>query len=180
MDPTAVTAPPARRNNSWSLRQIVRDVSGQSLEAFQDPSLTPHPYVTYVTTGRVPEDRHALPREDEYDPPVAPRPRAPLPPVRAETPAPPRVTAPPPAPPRPEPLLDTRAPEHVEFPLEVEDLSREAPHASSYRRPERIYLHQLLLHLDRLDENALRHLQSEVNEELEHRSETRHHGSERS
>jgi hypothetical protein len=185
MDPTAVTAPPARRNNSWSLRRIVRDVSGQPLEAFQDPALPPHPYVTYVTTGRLPDEPTPEPRDELFDPPVVARPLR-LPPSvpRAEPPSPPRARPPPPpapAPPlaSPPPALDTQAPEHVEFPLETPGPA-DAPPAATYRRPERIYLHQLLLHLDRLDENALRHLQSEVTEELEHRSAVRRPAPDRS
>jgi hypothetical protein len=38
------------------------------------------------------------------------------------------------------------------------------------RRPERIYLHYLLLHIDRLNDSALRYLKHAVDEELEHRA----------
>jgi len=37
------------------------------------------------------------------------------------------------------------------------------------RRPERIYLHYLLLHIDRLSDSALKYLQRAVEEEVQHR-----------
>ncbi|MGI0151814.1 MAG: hypothetical protein ACREC5_07755, partial [Thermoplasmata archaeon] len=36
---------PARRD-TWSLRTLVRDVSGRSLEEFQEPGRAPHPYLS--------------------------------------------------------------------------------------------------------------------------------------
>ncbi len=96
MDSTTGTVPPVRRNNSWSLRRIVHDVSGQPLEAFQDPSATPHPYVTYVTTGRLPQEPASNREEDRLEEPEPPRPRTVSPPRRAAPPTP-----------QSEPALDT-------------------------------------------------------------------------
>jgi len=38
------------------------------------------------------------------------------------------------------------------------------------RRPERLYLHYLLLHMDRLSDSALRYLRTAVEEEVAHRT----------
>ena len=38
------------------------------------------------------------------------------------------------------------------------------------RRPERIYLHYLLLHMDRLSDTALRYLRTALDEEMDHRA----------
>ncbi|MFI5413970.1 MAG: hypothetical protein ACHQ0I_05250, partial [Candidatus Lutacidiplasmatales archaeon] len=37
------------------------------------------------------------------------------------------------------------------------------------RRPERLYLHYLLLHMDRLSNSALRYLRTTLDEEMDHR-----------
>jgi hypothetical protein len=163
MEPDAVPMPPPRRGNSWSLRRIVHEVAGQPLEAFQDPAREPHPYVAYVTTHRAPPDGSLRPLEPP-DPELAPE--RPIPRTERRPSPPPEM--------EPAPVLDTEPPEHVEFPIEAEALTAAPPVPS--RRPERMYLHQLLLRLDQLDDHALRHLQSEVDEELAHRAETRRRG----
>ncbi len=162
-DPEA-PANPARRD-SWSLRAIVQEVSGHSLEEYQDPARTPHPYL------RVKPPHGA-------DGPVGV-------PSRASDAHPAEV------PERPDPIgrfypplvgaigRRTHGPaeEHHEETLRQlageEGPSSPGGPSSPSRRPERVYLHYLLLHLDRLSDHALRYLARAVHEEREHRAQER-------
>ncbi|MCI4345402.1 MAG: hypothetical protein L3K07_01400 [Thermoplasmata archaeon] len=140
--------PPPRRD-SWSLRQIVEEVAGQPLEAFQDPSRAPHPYVHLKATHAAATKPRAEPEED----PVA---RV-YPPLVGEV---------------GRKLHGPEAEHHRET---LEALEEYGPRVTlrppgPSRRPERIYLHYLLLHLDRLSDRALEYLRAAVREELEHRA----------
>lgn len=144
-----VIGPGTPRRDSWSLRTLVEDVSGRSIEEFQEPGREPHPYlrVKPPPAGATPPDAAAPPTPaepaldpvDRYSPPLA-----------GET------------------GRRSHAPgAHHHAP----SLAREPPlRESPLRRPERVYLHYLLLHLDRLSDNALRYLDQAVDEELRHRA----------
>jgi len=150
---------PSGRRDSWSLRAIVRDVSGHSLEEYQDPGRAPHPYLAVKPP---PEGG-------------SPRPRRPLPPSAAasEPPADPVGRFFPPLTGRiGRQAHDAELHHHAETlrRLASEPGAGPAHPASPARRPERIYLHYLLLHLDRLSEHDLRYLQHAVQEELDERA----------
>jgi hypothetical protein len=142
--------PPPKRD-SWSLRTIVEEVAGQPLEAFQDPSRTPHPYV-HLKAGHAAAAKHHV--EAEVDPVAHVYP----------------------------PLVGAvgrqlHGPEGEHHRETLEALEEYGPRAPDQRppgpsrRPERIYLHYLLLHLDRLSDRALEYLRASVHEELVHRAE---------
>ncbi|MCI4363140.1 MAG: hypothetical protein L3K13_02410 [Thermoplasmata archaeon] len=140
--------PPPRRD-SWSLRTIVEEVAGQPLEAFQDPARAPHPYVHLKTTHAA----ASKPRDEPEFDPVAHV----YPPLVGEVGR----------------QLHGPADEHHRETLEaLEGLSPRNPERppGPSRRPERIYLHYLLLHLDRLSDRALEYLRASVREELAHRA----------
>ncbi|HEV2167268.1 MAG TPA: hypothetical protein VGS23_09905 [Thermoplasmata archaeon] len=149
-------APPGRRE-SWSLRSIVLDVSGHSLEEYQDPERTPHPYL------------RVKPPADRAHPPPAPAAHAG---VRTEPPDDPVARVYP-------PLTGSlgrsfHGPEHEHHAELLARGHEGAPSSrpdSPSRRPERVYLHYLLLHLDRLSDHALRYLHRAVEEEVAHRAE---------
>jgi hypothetical protein len=159
-DTGAVAVP--RRSDSWSFRKIVEDVSGKSIEEFQDPNRTPHPYLRVKPPAEPPRPRvtvRAPPSARNEN--AAPDPVARVfPPLIGETG---RALHPPehhhliaPLPPSPE---------------EVAATGRGAPSEDSPgRKPERVYLHYLLLHLDRLSDHALTYLKHAVDEERAHRS----------
>jgi hypothetical protein len=140
--------PPPHRRDSWSLRTIVEEVSGQPLEAFQDPARTPHPYV-HLKTHR-PAAR-AAPAEPEFDPVGRV-----YPPLVGEVGR--RLHGP-------------GAEHHNETLRALEEYGPrpEIRPPGPSRRPERIYLHYLLLHLDRLPDRALAYLRVAVEEEQAHR-----------
>lgn len=143
--------PPPHRRDSWSLRTIVEEVAGQPLEAFQDPARAPHPYV-HLKTHRP-------------APPVA-APSAEIDPVARVYP----------------PLvgevgrrLHGPGAEHHNPTLRA--LEEYGPRSDARppgpsQRPERVYLHYLLLHLDRLPDRALAYLRVAVEEEQAHRAAT--------
>ncbi len=148
--------PPGRRKDSWSLRHLVREVSGLTLEELQEPGREPHPYLKFRSGG-----------------PLAPTAT--------------RATAPPPPAPGIDPVLRVTPPLAGAVGRElhgpgtlhhVETLDRTAREAgglsvgrptSPLRRPERVYLHYLLLHLDRLSTASLEYLRLSVEEEIAHR-----------
>jgi hypothetical protein len=146
------------RRDSWSLRTIVLDVSGHTLEEFQDPDRTPHPYL-------------------QAKPPPGARPRAVASEDREAAGAPAADDAPDRIYP---PLVGAVArrlhgAEHMQHAPTLEGLAEidrggsPGRPGSPHRRPERVYLHYLLLHLDRLSDHALRYLRHAVEEELSHR-----------
>lgn len=149
--------PPIRRKDSWSLRHLVRDVTGLSLEELQEPGRAPHPYL------RVKPDGGGAPPQAEARPL---RPVAAIDPVLRVTP----------------PLVgpvgrELHGPTTLHHTETLDRASREAGGlsigrpTSPLRRPERVYLHYLLLHLDRLSTASLDYLRHSVEEELAHRRE---------
>ncbi len=142
---------PSRRRTSWSLRTIVEDVAGRPIEELQDPGRPVHPYLQ----GRL-ALRAAVPR-------AAPTPESeePYDPVGHFSP----------------PLVGATGREFhgSEYEHHRETLARHAsplgaPAPGPLRRPERIYLHYLLLHMDRLSDTALRYLRTALDEEMGHRA----------
>jgi len=141
---------PARRRTSWNLKSIVEDVAGRPIGELQDPDRPVHPY------------------------------------FRGKSPASEPVADPPPV--GYDPVLDVYPPligsagrtyfgsahEHHSETLDrhrpLTDRQGQPIHPPGpSHRPERIYLHYLLLHLDRLSLSALRYLRLAVEEELAHR-----------
>lgn len=146
---------PARRRASWSLKAIVEDVAGRPIGELQDPGRPVHPYlrgkVDGAPTAGDPADEEAPydPVENLYPPLVGPTGRAyhgPAHEHHAET-------------------LDRHRPEPP-----TNGGRGRAPGPS--HRPERLYLHYLLLHVDRLSDSGLRYLLRTVEEEIAHRERT--------
>ncbi len=144
---------PARRRASWSLKTIVEDVAGRPISELQDPGRPVHPYLR----GKVSAERDPPPErraaELGYDPVTQLYP----------------------------PLVGPTGREYhgAENEHDRETLERHRPVGEAGRaprtpgpthRPERLYLHYLLLHMDRLSDSALRYLRVAVEEETAHRS----------
>ena len=144
---------PPRRRASWSLKTIVEDVSGRPISDFQDPAKPVHPYVR-AKLDQPPARPRSAATDEPYDP------------VDHLYP----------------PLVGERGrayhgPEHEHH---AETLERHATvppgvgerprSAGPLHRPERLYLHYLLLHLDRLSDTALFYLRAAVEEEVAHRA----------
>ena len=155
----SATGPP-RRRDSWSLKTIVEDIAGKPIGEFQDPARPVHPYLKQKlgsTPPPSPAPRAAPPPSAElWDDPVS---RV-YPPLTGET------------------GRSLHGPEGEHPAALVHEWSKPAegagpgvrPHAPGpSRRPERVYLHYLLLHIDRLNDTALRYLHRAVEEELHHR-----------
>jgi hypothetical protein len=151
---------PPRRRSSWSLKSIVEDVSGRSIGDFQEPGRPVHPYLK-VKGAEPPRVTLAPPLPAEDGSPEAYDPVGHL--------YPPLVGAPARAyhGPENEHHSETLA-RHPAVPPGVGEKPRGS--AGPSRRPERLYLHYLLLHLDRLGDSALAYLQHAVEEEIAHRS----------
>lgn len=143
---------PPRRRTSWSLKSIVEDVAGRPIADLQDPNRPVHPYLrgredalAAASAPRADEEPYD-PVENLYPPLVGPTGRA------------------------------YHGPEH-EHHAETLERHRADPEAPGRRgrppgpshRPERLYLHYLLLHVDRLSDSGLRYLLQAVQEELQHR-----------
>jgi hypothetical protein len=144
---------PARRRASWSLKTIVEDVAGRPIAELQDPGRPVHPYLR----GKVPEPAVRSTAAGADEPPYDP--------VSHLYP----------------PLVGPTGREYhgAEHEHDRETLDRHRPVADGGRaprapgpthRPERLYLHYLLLHMDRLSDSALRYLRIAVEEETAHRS----------
>jgi hypothetical protein len=165
-EPEASAEGPVRRRDSWSLKTIVEEVAGRPISELQDPSRPMHPYLKVkLGSSPAPAARAAtspayLPsRTGESDGPPDPVSRVYPPLVGATGRA----------------LHGDENAHHAETLASVH-APHEAPvpgvhhHPSGPSgRPERIYLHYLLLHLDRLTDVALQYLDHAVREELEHR-----------
>jgi hypothetical protein len=166
---SATAEAPARRRDSWSLKTLVEDVTGRSIEDLQEPGRPVHPYLL-VKRGATASSLSStsVPRMVAAARAAAAMAEAgPLDPVARVYP----------------PLrgaigreLHGREHEHHTDTLERHkpELGTAAPGARAHapgpsHRPERIYLHYLLLHLDRLSESALRYLRHSVEEEIAHR-----------
>lgn len=146
-----VEAPP-RRRTSWSLKTIVEDVAGRPVEELQDPERPLHPF----WKGKVDAPRPAArpvgdgepydPVGHLYPPLVGPTGRE----------------------------FHGAAHEHHTETLARHNALGTGPAGTVVlpgpsHRPERLYLHYLLLHMDRLSDSALRYLRRAVEEEIAHR-----------
>ena len=147
---------PGRRKESWSLKTIVENVSGRPIAEFQDPSRPVHPYLKVKLDHAAAARAHSAALAESEPDPVD---RV-YPPLTGAT------------------GRQLHGPEHEHHPETLHALKADPdepspgvrPHAPGpSSRPERIYLHYLLLHMDRLTDHALAYLQRAVSEELEHR-----------
>ena len=162
VDAEATSAGPPRRKASWNLKSIVEDVAGRPIGELQDPARPVHPYL---------EGKLAAPSTDR--PPWASPPRrvppetAPYDPVGHVYP----------------PLVGPvgRSYHGSEHEHHLETLERHRTESEGgpgdpprlpgpSHRPERLYLHYLLLHLDRLSPSALQYLKQAVDDEVAHRA----------
>ncbi|MGA8542744.1 MAG: hypothetical protein WB947_04300 [Thermoplasmata archaeon] len=163
MDAEATSDGPARRRTSWNLKAIVEDVAGRPIGELQDPNKPAHPYV---------DGKGAPPDRDERPPWASPPRRPPPEPViydPVEHVYPPLVG-----------LVGREyhgsEHEHHQETLDKHRPDREASPGNPPRpagpshRPERIYLHYLLLHMDKLSPSALQYLRLAVDEEVAHRA----------
>lgn len=160
--------PARRRRDSWNLRHIVEDVTGRTIEELQEPGRPVHPFL-----------KSAPPPEPTGDPRVSAPTEGPAggsaeadletgvdpvsrihPPLVGET------------------GRSFHGSEHEHHLPTLNAMKTEAeppspgtrPHPPGpSRRPERIYLHYLLLHMDRLSDSSLKYLQRAVEEEVQHR-----------
>jgi hypothetical protein len=145
---------PPRRRASWSLKSIVEDVAGRPIAELQDPGRPVHPYLAGRSEPPGSLPAAPAPSEEPYDP--------------VENFYPPLVGA---------TGREFHGPDHEHH---AETLERHRPDPASagghartpgpLHRPERLYLHYLLLHVDRLSDSGLRYLQQSVEEELAHRA----------
>jgi len=154
----ATEAVPPRRRTSWSLKAIVEDVAGKPIGDFQDPGKPVHPYLR----GRL----DSAPSREPAAVPAASTTEEPYDPVGHMYP----------------PLVgahgrEYHGPEHEHHKETLERHPTVAPgvgerprSAGPLHRPERLYLHYLLLHLDRLSDAALAYLRLAVEEEVAHRA----------
>ena len=154
---------PARRRESWSLTTIVERVAGRPITDFQDPSRPVHPYLAHKlghlppVSAKGPNPGRMGPGDAAADPPAA------LDPVDRVYPPLTRGTG-----------RAFHGPEHQHDSTTLEagaERTAGGPGVRSHppgpsRRPERVYLHYLLLHMDRLSDHALGYLKRAVDEEL--------------
>ena len=143
---------PARRRPSWNLKTIVEDVAGRPISELQDPGRPMHPYLR----GKIPDPSRPVaevspsepydPISHVYPPLVGPTGREYHGPENEHD-------------------RDTLDRHRV-----VGDGSRAVRPPGPSHRPERLYLHYLLLHMDRLSDSALRYLRTTVEEEVAHRT----------
>lgn len=154
---------PPRRRTSWNLKSIVEDVAGRPIGELQEPNRPAHLYL---------EGKAASERKDER-PPWASPPRRVAPELVPYDPVghvyPPLIG----------PVgLSYHGEDHAHH---RETLDRHRPEndptpgnparpAGPSHRPERIYLHYLLLHMDKLSPSALQYLRLAVDEEVAHRA----------
>jgi len=159
---------PGRRRESWSLKTIVENVSGRPITDFQDPARPVHPYIV----AKLDHFGQAGPRRPSD---AAAQRRASMPAeVPTEDPDPVEHVYPPLTGPTGRMV---HGPEHEHHSPTLRSLSTaqepspgRTPHSPGpSRQPERIYLHYLLLHLDRLNDHALQYLKRAVDEEVAHR-----------
>ena len=139
---------PPRRRTSWSLKTIVEDVAGRPIGELQDPERPVHPYLKGRDVGVPPESSSSSRPPSEWYDPVAHL----YPPLVGPT------------------GREFHGPEYENH---AETLERHRPLPGRVpgpsHRPERLYLHYLLLHMDRLSASALRYLKIAVDEEIAHR-----------
>ncbi len=156
-EPVATPDRPGRRRDSWSLKSIVEDVGGRPLADFQDPGRPAHPYTQWrldaaaaaaARAAAAPLEEPVDPVGHVYPPLVGATGRA-LHGAHAEHHAATLASV------ASDPGSGARPTGHLPGPS---------------HRPERIYLHYLLLHLDRLNDAALAYLSQAVVEEMRHRA----------
>jgi len=154
---------PPRRRTSWNLKSIVEDVAGRPIGELQDPD---RPAPSHL------EGKGELVEKAERPPWASPPRRVVAPPVPYDPVD--RVYP---------PLVGPvgRSYHGAEHEHHSETLDRHRPEDGSTpgnparppgpsHRPERIYLHYLLLHMDRLSPSALQYLRLAVEEEIAHRA----------
>lgn len=159
VDAEATADGPPRRKASWNLKSIVEDVAGRPIGDLQDPARPVHPYLegkgASDATGRPPWASPPRREPIVYDP------------VGHVYP----------------PLVGSvgRSYHGAEHEHHQETLDCHRPDGQSSpgnptrpagpsHRPERIYLHYLLLHMDKLSPSALQYLRLAVDEEVAHRA----------
>ena len=149
VDAEATIDGPPRRRTSWSLKTIVEDVAGRPIGELQDPDRPVHPYLK-GREGGGPPDGYAPPRPpaEWYDP--------------VDRLYPPLVG------PTGREFHGPANENHLETLERHRPLPGHLPGPT--HRPERLYLHYLLLHMDRLSASALRYLKIAVDEEMAHRA----------
>ena len=163
MDSEATAVGPPRRKSSWNLKAIVEDVAGRPIDELQDPNRPIHPYLE----GKI------RPTTGDGRPPWASPPRRGA--SEAEAYDPVGHVYPPLVGPVGRSYHGTQHEHHAET-LERHPHESEASPGSPARapgpthRPERLYLHYLLLHLDRLSPSALQYLRQAVDDEFAHRA----------
>jgi hypothetical protein len=136
---------PPRRRTPWSLRSIVIEVTGKPMSEFQEVAAPRSHSATAHPALESPEEEAIDPVDHFYPPLTGARARAvhgPKMEHHADT-------------------LERHRIGAVEF-----DALRSAPPP----HPERIYLHYLLLHLDRLSLSSLWYLRRQVNDEISARA----------
>jgi hypothetical protein len=152
-EPVASSNGPGRRRDSWSLKTIVEEVGGRPIAEFQDPARPTHPYLK----GRI--EAAARSSRDPAEAPTDPIVRV-YPPLVGATGR----------------SLHGRDAEHDAETLAsvasepVQSVGHPNRPPGPSHRPERIYLHYLLLHLDRLNDAALAYLSQAVVEEMRERA----------
>ncbi|MHB1435092.1 MAG: hypothetical protein ACYCPN_04540 [Thermoplasmata archaeon] len=141
---------PRRRRESWSLEAIVENVAGRPLSDFQDPDRPAHPYVRARRGRNAPLPAEPAVRASAIDP--------------VDLYTPPLVGAVGRA------AHDPGAAHHQPTLARLAQTPTGPAGPGPSRRPERVYLHYLLLHLDRLETPALEYLRHSVEEELDRRA----------
>ena len=145
---------PARRRASWNLKTIVEEVAGRPIAELQDPKRPVHPYLRGKVVQEPPPAR-VDPTFIDPDDPVGLLYPPLVGPIGRE--------------------YHGKANEHHRETLErhrppADGSGRPLRPPGPSHRPERLYLHYLLLHMDRLSDSALRYLRLAVDEEIAHRA----------
>ncbi len=160
---------PSRKRASWSLKTIVEDVAGRPIDELQDPERPQHPYLRVKASWALQSNRSG---SAAGNPPHAAAPEGTTPDLDydpIDQIYPPLVG---------ETGRSYHGPQSEHHHETLHSVAGGAespalgtrPHAPGpSRRPERIYLHYLLLHLDRLSDAAVRYLKHAVDEEAAHR-----------
>ncbi len=156
---------PPRRRDSWSVRKIAEEIGGRPIAEFQDdarPGVAPYRPALAATLPR-----RGAPAAAATPDPAPEEEATALDPVDRVYPPLTRSTG--------RALHGTEG-EHHPATLESVRPAPEAPEPGHRphrpgpsTRPERVYLHYLLLHLDRLSDHALAYLERAVSEEIEAR-----------
>ncbi|HEV2231019.1 MAG TPA: hypothetical protein VGV64_00320 [Thermoplasmata archaeon] len=181
-EPGPAAAEPPRRRESWSIRRIAEDIGGRPISDFQEPAGSQRPSGGRGAALAVPSNRPITPSPGRATPEAPARGAAfapasaasrvgdddaPIDPVQRVYPPLTRGTG--------RALHGAEHEHHVETLATVRGEAEptgpgHVPHPPGpSTRPERIYLHYLLLHLDRLNDHALDYLAHAVREERDHR-----------